>query len=153
DLPEVKELLTAAEQPGDDSPSALAARLADVPAQERAGIVLDLVRTQAAAVLGHAGPEAIEPHRAFRELGFDSLSAVEVRNRLSTATGVRLPATLVFDHPSASAVTDCLRAEVLGDSTDAAPLAAATAALDDDPIAIVGMGCRYPGGAHSPERL
>ncbi|MFE3329958.1 SDR family NAD(P)-dependent oxidoreductase, partial [Streptomyces sp. NPDC059176] len=154
DLPEVKKLLAAADAPDDASPSALAAQLSAVPVGERAGVVLELVRAQAASVLGHTGPEAIEPHRAFSELGFDSLSAVEVRNRLSAATGVRLPATLVFDHPSASAVADFLLAEVLGDPDETVSLdAAAASAIDDDPIAIVGMSCRYPGGADSPESL
>ncbi|MFB6827283.1 SDR family NAD(P)-dependent oxidoreductase, partial [Streptomyces virginiae] len=153
DLPEVKQLLAAADEPADSSPSALAGRLSGVADAERLEIVLDLVRAQAAAVLGHAGAEAIEPRKAFRELGFDSLSAVEVRNRLSSATGVRLPATLVFDYPSAAAVAEFLLAEVLGTSADAAPVVAATAVVDDDPIAIVGMSCRYPGGVTSPEEL
>jgi polyketide synthase 12 len=89
----------------------LAQRLAGVPETERDGVVLELVRSHVAAVLGHASPEAIEPDRAFKELGFDSLGAVELRNRLSQATSLRLPSTLIFDHPNTAAVTKFLRAQ------------------------------------------
>ncbi|WP_299541702.1 alpha/beta fold hydrolase, partial [uncultured Streptomyces sp.] len=97
----------------------LAQRLAGVPAEDREAIAIDLVRGQVAAVLGHATAEAVEPDRVFKELGFDSLAAVDLRNRLTQVSGVRLPSTLVFDHPSPGAVARFLLSEV-GDAPDRA---------------------------------
>ncbi|WP_395576300.1 SDR family NAD(P)-dependent oxidoreductase, partial [Streptomyces sp. BK79] len=147
--------------PGQELPFAHA--LLVHPEPEREGRVLDLVRDRVAAVLGHDDATAVEPARAFNEIGFDSLAAVELRNLLTTATGLRLPSTLIFDHPTPRA----LAAHILQASLDTlagtttAPTAAAAAGTtatgaahaDDEPIVIVGMSCRYPGGAASPERL
>ncbi|MEU4742780.1 beta-ketoacyl reductase [Actinosynnema sp. NPDC023658] len=82
----------------------LAERLAAVPAEERGQVLVDVVRSTVAAVLDHPAVDGVEAERTFKELGFDSLTAVELRNRLNTATGLRLPATLVFDHPTPTAL-------------------------------------------------
>ncbi|MFI1801941.1 type I polyketide synthase, partial [Streptomyces sp. NPDC020379] len=142
---------------GTDTASRLRQRLAALTPGERGHAVLDLVHEQVAAVLGHDTQDAVDSERAFRDLGFDSLTAVELRNRLNAATGLRLPATLVFDYPSSAVLSDHIQAQLLGApaGTVVADVTteAATAVSDEDPIAIVAMSCRYPGGVTSPEEL
>ncbi|MFC4069608.1 type I polyketide synthase, partial [Actinoplanes subglobosus] len=134
------------------SSDALSLQIAGRPREEWPEIVLDVVRERVAAVLGFDGGRAVDPERSFNELGFDSLSAVEFRNGLGAATGLRLPATLVFDYPSPVVLAEFLLGEVTGAGDDSV-VVAQPVPLDSDPIVIVGMGCRYPGGVASPEDL
>ncbi|KOV63896.1 polyketide synthase, partial [Streptomyces sp. NRRL WC-3618] len=163
-IPEVRRLTADPADGGTPAPSGAAGvtgpdwirRLAPLPAAERDAALVTFVRSQAAAVLGHSAPDAIDPARAFRELGFDSLTAVELRNRVQAATGLRLPASLVFDYPNATVLAAYLGDEAFGaaQATPSAPRAAADTAPDDgDPIAIVAMSCRFPGDLRSPEDL
>ncbi|HEY0449294.1 SDR family NAD(P)-dependent oxidoreductase, partial [Actinophytocola sp.] len=133
--------------------SALAGRLAGRPADERRQHLLEIVRAQVAAVLALPDPDAVTATNAFKQLGFDSLTAVELRNRLNTATGLRLPATLTFDYPTPDALVAYLLTE-LGDQQEEETRPVVTAARPaDEPIAIVGMACRYPGGVSTPDEL
>ncbi|WP_430393197.1 type I polyketide synthase [Actinacidiphila reveromycinica] len=146
------EAAPAAAEPADDDGGDFAARVAAMSAAERRAYLTTLVRDHAAAVLGHGGGDEIDPGQAFREVGFDSLTAVELRNRLQTATGTGLPATLVFDYPSAARLAGYL-AERFGDGAAAQPDLPALVQATDDPIAVVGMACRYPGGVTGPDEL
>jgi acyl carrier protein len=90
----------------------LAQRLAGAPEHEREHLALQAVRAQVALVLGYSSTEAIEPHSTFKELGFDSLAAVELRNALDALVDLRLPATLVFDYPTSAALAEHLLSEL-----------------------------------------
>ncbi|WP_305729345.1 type I polyketide synthase, partial [Streptomyces sp. MUSC 14] len=114
--------------------------------------LLKIVRAEAATVLGNGAVDAIGIDRTFRELGFDSLAGMELRNRLNTATGLRLPATTIFDYPTPTGLAGYLR-ERLVPATAGPAAGFTTVGADDDPVVIVGMACRYPGGVRSPEDL
>jgi acyl transferase domain-containing protein len=107
-LPEVRAVLRDDEATGapDGGDSSLRQRLEAARPAERAQALDELVRSRIAAVLKYSGPDRVDPGRALRELGFDSLTAVELRNRLRDATGLRLPVTVVFDHPNATALAE-----------------------------------------------
>ncbi|EUA89990.1 short chain dehydrogenase family protein [Mycobacterium ulcerans str. Harvey] len=134
------------------SKSALAHRLHGLPELEQHAVVLDLVRSHIATVLGTITPEAIDPDKAFQELGFDSLTAVEMRNRIKTVTGLSLSPTLIFDYPTPNGLANYIRAELAG-APQEVKHTPAVRVTGDDPIAIVGMSCRYPGGIESPDDL
>jgi acyl transferase domain-containing protein/acyl carrier protein len=130
---------------------ALAARLASTPEADREGVVVELVRSEAASVLGHSSSSAVAVDRAFLDLGLDSLGAVEMRNRLAAESGLRLPATVVFDYPSVAALARFVLEQATEErAATAMPRARHTA---EEPIAIVGMACRFPGGIRSPQDL
>ncbi|GAA2962005.1 type I polyketide synthase [Actinokineospora diospyrosa] len=139
--------------PVDAAPTATtwAANLAELSIQERSATALTLVRAHAAAALGHSDPAAIEPDKPFKELGFDSLTAVDLRNRLAETTALPIQATAVFDHPTARALADRLIASL--PAVTSADMTSSHQREVDDPVVIVGMACRYPGGVNSPEDL
>ncbi|WP_425325871.1 SDR family NAD(P)-dependent oxidoreductase [Micromonospora endolithica] len=127
--------------------------LTALPAAEQAGHLLRLVRDRAAAVLGHATGEAVGAASPFQQLGMDSLTAIELRNQLHAATGLTLPTTLVFDYPTAEAVAGYLRTQIFGEQNPIPQTPVSRTADADDPVVIVSMACRYPGGVTSPEEL
>ncbi|TDD34571.1 acyltransferase domain-containing protein, partial [Actinomadura sp. KC06] len=134
----------------DGSGVAWTPRTPDPSGAEERQAMLDLVRTHAADVLGHAAAGAVGAGHTFKDLGVDSALAVELGERLAEVTGLPLPATAVYDHPTPAKLAEYLR-DRLG--ADAGPVAAPAAMSADEPIAIVGMGCRYPGGVTSPDEL
>nr|APD71816.1 type I polyketide synthase 3 [Streptomyces sp.] len=119
ELPEARRVIESAERESAEDLAGgvpLTQQLAGLPEVEQERLLLDLVRTAVAAVLGHADLTAVEAGRAFKELGFDSLTSVELRNRLGAVSGLKLPASLVFDHPTPAAVAAYLRAGIVPDT-------------------------------------
>ncbi|MEW2623460.1 AMP-binding protein, partial [Streptomyces sp. NPDC048106] len=129
----------------------LRARLAASPAADRLETLEATVSAVAAEVIG-AARSRLAPDKAFKELGFTSVQAVQLRNRLVETTGLALPATLAFDRPTPGAVARFLLGELTGTAAEESPALAAVP-VDDDPIVIVGMAVRLPGGINGPEEL
>ncbi|WP_462183446.1 type I polyketide synthase, partial [Frankia sp. AgKG'84/4] len=150
--PLLRGLVRVGRQRGIASAGRLARRLAGLTSAQQEQILLELVRGHVATVLRHTGPDQIRPEMAFREAGFDSLTSVELRNRLRRASGLNLPTTVVFDYPNPLALARHLRDEIVSTPTESAPRPSTVAGIDE-PIAIVGLACRMPGGADSPEAL
>nr|AXL05654.1 polyketide synthase [uncultured bacterium] len=140
-------------RPAARAAASLADRLAGLADAEQTDAVLDLVRRHAADVLGHAGADAVHPGRTFKDAGFDSLTAVELRNRLAAATGLSLSPAMVFDYPRPATLAEHIRTTLLGTTAHRPTTPAAPATTTDEPIAIVAMACRFPAGVHSPEDL
>ena len=153
-LPEVRQALDAvAADSGPAAPGAgtgLERQLAGRPVAEQDRILVDLVRAEAAEILGHTSLEGVAAELAFSEMGFDSLTSVDLRNRLNTATGLQLPATLLFDYPNPPAVASLLRSRLAGVPGADPVTSAAPVTASGEPIAIVAMGCRFPGGVREP---
>ncbi len=141
----------AASQPAADGDAALRASLTSMTEGRRRTHLAKLVRTEAAAVLRHPGPDQVAVDKPFQEQGFDSLTAVELRDRIATHTGLALPASLLFDHPTVRDLAAELDARLGGaaGTVDVLPVAS----TGDDPIVIVGMACHLPGGVDQPADL
>ncbi|MDV5148009.1 SDR family NAD(P)-dependent oxidoreductase [Streptomyces sp. SBC-4] len=152
DLPEARRALEEQQTTTTDD-THLSRELAGLTGAEQQRRIQELVREHLAVVLNHPSPEAVDAGRAFRDLGFDSLTAVELRNRLKNATGLALPATLVFDYPTPRTLAEFLLTEILGEQAGGAEPAPVDSGAVDEPVAIVGMACRLPGGVASPEDL
>ncbi|MFG2197161.1 SDR family NAD(P)-dependent oxidoreductase, partial [Streptomyces sp. NPDC048639] len=136
-----------------DTASPLRDRLSRLAPRERHTALLELVRTHAAAILDHDSGDQVEPRRTFKDLGFDSFTSVDLRNRVKAATGLPLPSSLLFDYPTSDAVAGYLGSRLFGTEADPATALPAATRVADDPVVIVGMACRFPGGVRSPEDL
>jgi acyl transferase domain-containing protein/acyl-CoA synthetase (AMP-forming)/AMP-acid ligase II/acyl carrier protein len=145
-------LIQTPRRTSDDVKGTFATKLQDIPESDRDNAILDLVLGQTASLLGYASAEAIDPLLRFTDIGVDSLQAVDLRDRLRQATGARLTSTIAFDYPTPDAMAKHLRERMAGTASGAKARPRAPKRTDE-PIAIVGMSCRFPGGVGSPEDL
>ncbi|MGQ4406691.1 beta-ketoacyl synthase N-terminal-like domain-containing protein, partial [Streptomyces hayashii] len=162
EIPAARQALdTTVENRDETAVPPLVLRLAGLSAAEQLSHLVETVCAEAAGVLGYGSGADVESDTAFRDLGFDSLMAVELRNRLGVVTGLRLPSGVVFDRPTPAVLAGWLRERLVG-AVVAAPVArvsvpgagaGAVSGFVDEPVVIVGMGCRFPGGVDSPEAL
>nr|AAG23264.1 polyketide synthase loading and extender module 1 [Saccharopolyspora spinosa] len=137
--------------PESDVSTALREKLRSSPRADVDSTTLTMIRAQAAVVLGHSDPKEVDPDRTFKDLGFDSSMVVELCDRLNAATGLRLAPSVVFDCPTPDKLARQVRTLLLGEP---APMTSHRPDSDaDEPIAVIGMGCRFPGGVSSPEEL
>ncbi|MET0413613.1 MAG: SDR family NAD(P)-dependent oxidoreductase, partial [Polyangiaceae bacterium] len=141
--------MTAASTPVEQA--SWAREIAALPEQARLGAVSEMIRGELARVLSLASPDLVPLERPLQELGLDSLMAVELRNALSRRTGVALSATLAFDYPTPQAIGKFILGQLSADEMPALPALPAFAVGEDEPIAIVGIGCRFPGGVTDPD--
>ncbi|MEU6382655.1 type I polyketide synthase [Streptomyces bauhiniae] len=154
ELPEVQAVLRELDSAasGERSGSDLAGRLAALPEADREPAVLDAVRARAATVLGHRDSTGVDADTAFTDQGFDSMTAVQLRNALVKDFHLRLPTTLLFDYPTPRGLARFVLGELSGVAADEAQTVAGNR-TDDDPVVLVGMACRLPGGIASPQDL
>jgi acyl transferase domain-containing protein/acyl carrier protein len=150
EIPEARAALGTEPAASESTVDDFAAELLALPEVERDRRLVDEIRAHGALVLGYHDSVRFDVERPFRDLGFDSLTAVELRDRLTASTGLALPATAIFDHPTPRALAAHLRSRLVGDAAPADPVTSVTVAADDDPVVIVGMACRLPGGVASP---
>ncbi len=133
--------------------SAFADRLAGLSADQRLAVTIQMVCEHTAAVLGRGDAADVDSVEAFTDAGLNSLSAVELRNRLKAVTGATLPTTAVFDHPTPTELARHLLSHLDGTARPAPAVAERGRVSTGEPIAVVGMGCRYPGGVVSAADL
>ncbi|WP_156674159.1 type I polyketide synthase [Nocardia terpenica] len=159
EVPEARAVLAAATATsGPDTEAqgtAVARRIAAATVDEAERLALELVTGELATVLGHATADAIDPARAFSEIGVDSLGAVNLRRALRDATGATMATTVVFDHPTPQRLARWLvgRLRPADSGVAVADSGSGAAAVLDDPVVVVSAACRFPGGVESPEAL
>ena len=136
-----------------DGREGLGQRLAGLSRVDREQVLVELVRESAGAVLGHASSTQIDTDQPFSGLGFDSLTAVELRNLLQSKTGLSLAASAVFDYPTVTRLAGYLAGEFGEPQAAESAVVPAVVSVADDPIVLVGMACRFPGGVSGPDGL